>query len=215
MYFMLALNLNRLHYFLFPGFPLPTHWTLLPPPDMDVNRIDVAPSSKEYKDVERMFQTTAKEFRILKIERIQNRSLYQSYMARKHKMDNDAKGSNERRLFHGTDGQNVNKILSQGFNRSLCGVHGTRYGRGVYFARDAKYSVNYAGSGKARYMFLAKVLVGQYCFGKPLFVEPPAIHPSMPEVLYDSVVDNEINPSIFVVFRDNQCYPEYLITFAQ
>ena len=92
---------------------------------------------------------------------------------------------------------------------------GTRYGRGVYFARDAKYSVNYAGSGKARYMFLAKVLVGQYCFGKPLFVEPPAIHPSMPEVLYDSVVDNEINPSIFVVFRDNQCYPEYLITFAQ
>jgi hypothetical protein len=26
-------------------------------------------------------------------------------------------------------------------------------------------------------------------------------------------VDNPANPTIFVVFYDNQCYPDYLITF--
>jgi len=38
-------------------------------------------------------------------------------------------------------------------------------------------------------------------------------NPSRPEILYESVVSNPGNPSIFVVFFDTQCYPEYLITF--
>ena len=92
---------------------------------------------------------------------------------------------------------------------------GTAYGRGVYFARDAQYSVGYAGGGGygGRHMYLAKVLVGQYCVGNPSMVVPPPKNPSKPEILYDSVVNNQSSPSIFVVFFDNQCYPEYLITF--
>ena len=92
---------------------------------------------------------------------------------------------------------------------------GTAYGRGVYFARDAQYSVNYAAVGGygGRHMYLAKVLVGQYCVGNPSMVVPPPKNPSKPEILYDSVVNNQSSPSIFVVFFDNQCYPEYLITF--
>ena len=43
-------------------------------------------------------------------------------------------------------------------------------------------------------------------------IVPPAKNPSRPEILYESVVDNQVGPSIFVVFYDNQCYPEYLIT---
>ena len=44
-------------------------------------------------------------------------------------------------------------------------------------------------------------------------IVPPPKNPSKPEILYDSVVNNQSSPSIFVVFFDNQCYPEYLITF--
>ena len=44
-------------------------------------------------------------------------------------------------------------------------------------------------------------------------VLPPPKDPSRPEVLYDYVVDLCETPSIFVVFFDTQCYPEYLITF--
>jgi len=43
-------------------------------------------------------------------------------------------------------------------------------------------------------------------------IVPPPKNPSRPEILYESVVDNQGNPSIFVVFYENQCYPEYLIT---
>ena len=31
--------------------------------------------------------------------------------------------------------------------------------------------------------------------------------------LYDSIVDKPVDPEIFVIFHDKQCYPEYLITF--
>ena len=85
----------------------------------------------------------------------------------------------------------------------------------MYFARDAKYSLDYApaGVGGRRYMYLARVLVGQYCVGTDsTMIVPPPKNPSRPEILYESVVDNQGNPSIFVVFYDNQCYPEYLIT---
>ena len=79
----------------------------------------------------------------------------------------------------------------------------------MYFARDAKYS-GYAAVGVGcRYMYLARVLVGQNYVGKSCMILPP----SKPEVLHCSVVDNMGNPSLFVVFFDNQNYPEYLITF--
>ena len=91
---------------------------------------------------------------------------------------------------------------------------GTALGRGVYFARDASYSVGYAGGGGGgRCMYLARVLVGQYCQGNSSMIVPPPKNPSRPEILYESVVDNAGNPAAFVVFYDNQCYPEYLITF--
>ena len=97
---------------------------------------------------------------------------------------------------------------------TYCSFSGTTFGRGTYFARDASYSLNYAraGDGGRRYMYLARVLVGQYCVGNSVMKVPPEKHPSRPEILYESVVDNLVNPCIFVVFYDNQCYPEYLIT---
>ena len=97
---------------------------------------------------------------------------------------------------------------------------GIQYGRGVYFARDAQYSLGFAvnrerraGARGPRYMYLAKVLVGEYCIGKSTMIVPPPKNPSRPaETLYESVVNDQGNPSIFVVFFDNQCYPEYLLT---
>lgn len=89
---------------------------------------------------------------------------------------------------------------------------GVALGRGVYFARDASYSLGYARGGGTRHMYLARVLVGQYCQGNSNMIVPPAKNPARPEILYESVVDNPGNPAAFVVFYDNQCYPEYLIT---
>ena len=61
-------------------------------------------------------------------------------------------------------------------------------------------------------MYLARVLVRQYFVGNSEMKVPPPRNPSTPEILYESVVDNLTDPSIFAVSYDNQCYPEYLIT---
>ena len=62
-------------------------------------------------------------------------------------------------------------------------------------------------------MYYAKVLVGDYIEGrKDLKDRPPKVS-SVPNDTYDSVVDNVANPTIYVVFKDYECYTEYLIKF--
>lgn len=61
-------------------------------------------------------------------------------------------------------------------------------------------------------MFQAKVLVGNYTNGSGDMTCPPNI-PGEGHRRYDSCVDKTSNPSIFVVFDRNQCYPEYLIAY--
>ena len=94
---------------------------------------------------------------------------------------------------------------------------GTAYGNGVYFALYASYSARSTysptdGSG-FRYMYLTRVLVGEYTDGRQGLLTPPSRNPNDPTDTYDSVVDQTVNPRIFVVFYDWQSYPEYLITF--
>ena len=92
------------------------------------------------------------------------------------------------------------------------------YGRGVYYARDASYSSSSTYSppdaNGYKYIYLAKVLTGQFCQGNSSMIVPPAKNPYKdPNVLFESTVDSVSNPSIFVVFHDAQSYPEYLIVF--
>ena len=93
----------------------------------------------------------------------------------------------------------------------------TVYGNGVYFALQASYSAQSTYSppdaNGCRYMYLTRVLVGEYTVGRRGLLTPPAKNASDPTDIYDSVVDQMPNPGIFVVFYDWQCYPEYLITF--
>ena len=96
----------------------------MPTPDTTVHAVPLKPASSEYRNVASKFMETACEVNIQKIERIQNPYLYMQYMVRKQKMDKDNGGNNERHLFHGTDTNNIRAINTQGFNRSLCGVHG-------------------------------------------------------------------------------------------
>ena len=91
------------------------------------------------------------------------------------------------------------------------------FGRGVYFARDAKYAASDRYSPRdtnnKKYMFLSKVLTGEFTVGNRNYVTPPPKAENS-LTLYDSVVDNVSNPSIFVIFGDAQTYPDYLITFT-
>ena len=122
-----------------------------------------------------------------------------------------------RELFHGSDANAMKAICQQGFDWRLSGVHGTAYGKGSYFAVAALYSDGYAtaasGTGH-KMMFLNKVIVGLYVVGNSSTMRPPPRDPNKPYELYHSCVNNMANPSMFVVFENDQAYPEFLITYS-
>jgi len=94
----------------------------------------------------------------------------------------------------------------------------TAFGDGVYFAVNANYSAQSTysptDSNGNKYIFLARVLTGEFTLGKTGLKTPPPKDASKSAVdLYDSVVNNISSPIMFVIFYDAQCYPEYLITF--
>ena len=64
-------------------------------------------------------------------------------------------------------------------------------------------------------MFLANVLVGSYTKGDSSMRRPPPKDPSNPTSdLFDSCVNDEYKPVIFVVFEMDQCYPSYVIEYV-
>lgn len=62
-------------------------------------------------------------------------------------------------------------------------------------------------------MYLCRVLTGDYTVGNSQMIDAPAKSANGLDQ-YDTVVDNQAQPTIFVVFRDYHAYPEYLITFT-
>ncbi|XP_053103115.1 protein mono-ADP-ribosyltransferase PARP14-like isoform X2 [Hemicordylus capensis] len=195
---------------------LPEEWDDMQ--NMRVKVVEVKPVSKDYQDVQKMFSQTCQNFTIEKIERIQNPYYWQAYQVKKQEMDaKNGHANNEKLLFHGTASTTLTRINNSGFNRSYAGTHAAAYGNGTYFAVNANYSAHNTYSkpdanGK-KYMYLARVLVGEYCVGSSGLVVPNPKSANDPTNLYDSVTDNMTNPSMFVIFNDIQAYPEYLITF--
>ncbi|XP_041089765.1 protein mono-ADP-ribosyltransferase TIPARP-like isoform X3 [Polyodon spathula] len=122
-------------------------------------------------------------------------------------------------LFHGTTKEAVPSICKNNFDPRVSGrQHGSTYGQGTYFAKNASCSARYAIESKSgsRYMFLAMVLVGKAAVGKQSFRRPPPLEPDSPTSdLYNSCVDKEQQPQMFVIFDSCQCYPYFLIHYKK
>ncbi|XP_025031535.1 poly [ADP-ribose] polymerase 12-like isoform X3 [Python bivittatus] len=128
---------------------------------------------------------------------------------------NRGKEIDERFLFHGTSTSHLYDICRQNFDWRICGTHGTLYGKGSYFARDACYSHAYCQSRiQTKTLFVARVLVGDYVQGKASYVRPPS-RPNQSNGFYDSCVDNVLNPSVFVIFEKHQIYPAYIVEYEE
>ncbi|KAF1579585.1 Poly [ADP-ribose] polymerase 14, partial [Eudyptes moseleyi] len=197
---------------------LPAMWD-----DMQNQRlkiVELKPETREYKDVQEKFLKTCQSLKIEKVERVQNPFFWKAYQIKKREMDNkNGNSNNERLLFHGTSKESLTLINNYGFNRSYAGMHAANFGNGTYFAVNASYSASDTYSkpdvnGK-KYMYLARVLVGEYSQGRRGSITPAAKNASNPVDLFDSSTDNVNQPSMFIIFNDIQAYPEYLITFTR
>ncbi|XP_075757042.1 protein mono-ADP-ribosyltransferase PARP12-like isoform X5 [Pelodiscus sinensis] len=200
-----------------PDQNYPKHWDKSALPDMGYKTVEITKTSSEYTDIESLFKKTMNNFAIQRIRRIQNPSLWQVFQWQKEQMKkkNGGKDVDERLLFHGTNSSHLEAICNHNFDWRICGVHGTKYGKGSYFATDAKYSHSYSQSAaKGNTVFVARVLVGDFVRGDPSYVRPPQ-KPVNGLSFYDSCVDSTMVPSIFVIFEKHQIYPEYMIDYSE
>eukprot|EP00079_Xenopus_tropicalis_P011146 XP_002936735.2 PREDICTED: poly [ADP-ribose] polymerase 14-like [Xenopus tropicalis] len=199
---------------------LPGHWDkmnghflMMVPLDSD---------SEEYCKVHADFSRTVANCCIVKIERVQNIYQYVAYALSKEimKEKNGTAKVNERTLYHGTASENCQSINHSGFERNFTGQNATTYGDGVYFGVSASCSAGIKYSPQdpetqLQYIYQVKVLAGHHTVGKRGMRAPPCKSTSDPYDLYDSLVDDNDNPTMFVVFHDDQVYPEYLISFIK
>ncbi|XP_055979999.1 protein mono-ADP-ribosyltransferase PARP12 [Sorex fumeus] len=195
---------------------IPDHWDPSALPDPGFKKILLNSSSEEYQQIWKLFNQTLPCCSVQKIERVQNLALWEVYQWQKAQMQkrNGDEKVDERQLFHGTSSTYVDAICQQNFDWRICGLHGTSYGKGSYFARDAAYSHHYCKSDlHSKTMFVARVLVGEFIRGNPTFVRPPA-REGQSNLFYDSCVNSVTDPSIFVIFEKHQAYPEYVIHYT-
>uniref|UniRef100_A0A4W5NSM8 Poly (ADP-ribose) polymerase family, member 12a n=1 Tax=Hucho hucho TaxID=62062 RepID=A0A4W5NSM8_9TELE len=193
---------------------VPGSWDKSAIPDIGYKTVTLLSSDRDYQKVQELFNKTMRGFQITSIERVQNRDLWEVFQWKRDlmKKNNGGQNSKELHLFHGTDPKHVDAICRDNFDWRLCGTNGTVYGEGSYFARDAKYSHSYTSHSGVRSMFACQVLVGDYTRGNSGLRRPPPKGEGSP-TLFDSCVDNILDPSIYVVFERHQVYPEFLIKY--
>ena len=94
------------------------------------------------------------------------------------------------------------------------------WGPGVYFAKNASYSNNYANvtSNNLRRIFFARVCVGDahLCASDPSLRMPP-LRPNQPahsRERFDSVCGNTGGSDVWILYENYRAYPEYLVTYS-
>ncbi|XP_047674635.1 protein mono-ADP-ribosyltransferase PARP15-like [Tachysurus fulvidraco] len=186
----------------------PGKWDITEDENFQKVKIDV--DSLEYVSVERRFNETLSNKTVTKIERIENKTLWKRFSL-------DISGE-VKLLFYGVKHADVKQVEKTGFFRPRETFFNSEntYGRGIYFYVDAssaqrRCDVNTSGQ---KVMFLGRAETGTFTVGRKGINVPPSVDPSNPGILYHSVVDNNDNPTVFVMFSSDRTYPEYCITFT-
>ncbi|XP_026743919.1 tankyrase isoform X2 [Trichoplusia ni] len=192
-------------------------------------------SDSEYGIVEREMQASVRAHRdhaggnfthynVVRIQKLVNGRLWERYQHRRREVCEEAGAHNERMLFHGSPF--INAIVQKGFDERHAYIGGM-FGAGIYFAEHSSKSNQYVygfggGSGCPahkdrscylchRQMLLCRVTLGrafQVLSAMKMAHAPPGHHsvagrPSQGGLCYPE----------YVVYRGEQAYPEYLITY--
>ncbi|KAK2862936.1 hypothetical protein Q5P01_002469 [Channa striata] len=180
---------------------LPTKWD---PMDNEIfKRVELQPSSLEYQEIASGFLSTAR-YNIAKIERVQNVYLWHAFAVCRQRIrkKNGSAEVGEKLLYHGTSADSCDCIERDRFDRSYAGTHAAAFGMGVYFAVNANYSARSfspADPAGLKRLYVARVLTGRYTVGNSgMRATPP--RGTDPTDCYDSLVDNQQHPTMFVIF---------------
>ena len=166
------------------------------------------------------------DLKIMRIERVENGVQQESFDGARGGVKADIEslgltftsGVHSRWLWHGAASKDV---LLEIINNRVAGFapmlsKRALWGKGVYFARDAAYSVPFANACRdekgCKMVMLCQVEVGVPCVGEPHMEHMPEIHPERGEH-YHSFVDSAANPEMYVVEHSSQASPAYVVHF--
>ncbi|KAF8562003.1 hypothetical protein P879_10167 [Paragonimus westermani] len=198
--------------------------------------VELDPSDPEFRAVEEQVQSTIREHRdncggvfkryhLLKVARIRNRRLWDRYVHRCKEISEDSAGHyNERLLFHGSPF--LQAIVMKGFDERHAYIGGM-FGAGIYFAENSSKSNQYVygiggGTGcqahKSRscYVCPRQLLLCRVALGRS-FIQFNAMKVAHAPPGHHSIVGRPstggLNFAEYVIYRGEQAYPEYLITY--
>ncbi|XP_053084895.1 tankyrase, TRF1-interacting ankyrin-related ADP-ribose polymerase b isoform X1 [Pangasianodon hypophthalmus] len=200
--------------------------------------IDLPPDDKEFQSVEEEMQSTIREHRdggnaggvfnrynIIKIQKVVNKKLRERYTHRQKEIsDENHNHQNERMLFHGSPF--INAIIHKGFDERHAYIGGM-FGAGIYFAENSSKSNQYVygiggGTGcpahkdRSCYVCHRQMLFCRVTLGKS-FLQFSAMKMAHAPPAHHSVIGrpsvNGLAYAEYVIYRGEQAYPEYLITY--
>uniref|UniRef100_A0A672MSN8 Poly [ADP-ribose] polymerase n=1 Tax=Sinocyclocheilus grahami TaxID=75366 RepID=A0A672MSN8_SINGR len=200
--------------------------------------IDLAVDDKEFQSVEEEMQSTIREHRdggnaggvfnrynVIKIQKVVNKKLRERYTHRQKEIaDENHNHHNERMLFHGSPF--INAIIHKGFDERHAYIGGM-FGAGIYFAENSSKSNQYVygiggGTGcpthkdRSCYVCHRQMLFCRVTLGKS-FLQFSAMKMAHAPPGHHSVIGrpsvNGLAYAEYVIYRGEQAYPEYLITY--
>jgi serine/threonine protein kinase len=126
--------------------PMPENWT---PMEANAARVPVEAATDRalWEKVEARIAESLPDFRLVSLERVQNRALWRKYAAFRAELaeEHGEEAVNERELFHWAPADAVENIVSSSERGFIPQIGGGEYGSGTYFAQHAVYSVAYTG----------------------------------------------------------------------
>ncbi|CAL4070999.1 unnamed protein product, partial [Meganyctiphanes norvegica] len=200
--------------------------------------VDLCREEREFIAVEEEMQATIREHRdnghaggiftkynCVKIQKVRNKKLWERYTHRRREVAEECNGqSSERMLFHGSPF--ISAIVQKGFDERHAYIGGM-FGAGIYFAENSSKSNQYVygiggGTGcpvhkdRSCYSCYRQLLLCRVTLGKS-FLQFSAMKMAHAPPGHHSVVGNPTSGGLcypeYVVYRGEQAYPEYLITY--
>jgi len=174
----------------------------------DFQIFEVARNSAEWYRVSSQFSQGLPGTYIRRIQRNQNRTLWNFYFLKREVVGaNNGGDPNEQFLFHGSRNDAYDTIVKEGLDHRVAALGGA-IGAGIYFAPSSSTSSGYLGGGNAKKkkMLYCRVTLGDIGPGQHGLRRPPEKRKGK---LYDSVS----SPGMHVIFDNHQSYPEYIIHF--
>ena len=172
-----------------------------------ITKIDDIKSRPETEIIESKIECIKKSnSNILEIEYIEYNNEYynESYLNyKKLKFIKNNLLNNESFVFHGTQSEDIISIYENDFSLTKRPIHGSAFGKGIYFTNDIMFACNYSNTDpKIKYIILVYLYVGNTVLGRNSVEMLPKIPNT--EYYYDTAVDKLDRPKQFIKKKNHQ-----------